>query len=838
VCLSGAAQATTCDPTTFKQDYDYHGDGQGLGHQPGTSAGDCCAQCAKWPGCQFWSFGATGTCYFFKDDKGPRSQKGVISGGTGAPPAPPGPTPAPQSPTPAPATPTPPPAPTPPPPPPTPKPTPEPPSPAFAALEKKYAGMQAAACGAVQKAAPSLPEADAAAFMTAYQSFTGTGDADEAPVLALASKLLGAPAVKSFLALPDSFGSDGLDASMALCAVLAQATPYNLAAFAVQSKANEAMLAKLLADTVLMRDMLVAGGAFGGEWGNATLIYNDILAASPTLRAVNATADGGGDGEPWDDRSQDKAKILHRLAVGTAVIHATTLKLRMTGEPIDPVARYQHFEAAWQAGDLDSAFEVLTGFEYGCVVNSDASDGDLAWMRRTMANYRPDNIARDHPWRYAEAVHTDVAYGHPACDTMAVCDKTYSQIPAAGGECGPRAFFGRVTREAFGVPTWGCTQPGHAAMTTWDPKDGWHVLLGADWPFAWWGSRGGPDFVLEARSREDRASFQQVLRAGWVALARGDAPIDQRWSSNTHQGYGKGGLWSALTLYAKKVATAGKTVPARAMGAPLVPTKVDALLAKWPKKYPQPVISTGSDGTITIPGAAYTLKNHSASLAVMKTFDDDAQQLLSNSGNLLDPAGTSFGYVVEAAAAATYYLVANFTTWHVNQDLMVSTNASRGATAAVPVYYTKGWWNETQPLKVELLKGTNVISFTRSSDRELVVKDFYLYTKAPVIPAPPANYTTAPTPSPSTYIAVPDSTTCIKQGIKEVPSHDCGRACSILGFTFTGAKVRDGISGCFALVDGPYKGNCNFNSNASAVDCDKPPCQVEGSTVQNLCLRA
>ena len=81
--------AGKCDASTFLQDTDYHGDGQGLGHAPGTSAGDCCTQCAsgKYPGCAYFSFAAK-VCWFFQDNKGPRNMTGAVSGGTGAAPAP------------------------------------------------------------------------------------------------------------------------------------------------------------------------------------------------------------------------------------------------------------------------------------------------------------------------------------------------------------------------------------------------------------------------------------------------------------------------------------------------------------------------------------------------------------------------------------------------------------------------------------------------------------------------------------------------------------------------------------------------------------------------------
>jgi hypothetical protein len=63
-------------------------------------------------------------------------------------------------------------------------------------------------------------------------------------------------------------------------------------------------------------------------------------------------------------------------------------------------------------------------------------------------------------------------------------------------------------------------------------------------------------------------------------------------------------------LYAKKAAVAKTpTTPARVVEASVVPTKVQALLEKWPTKLPTPAVTTGADGTITIPAAAFTSKN-------------------------------------------------------------------------------------------------------------------------------------------------------------------------------------------------------------------------------------
>ena len=76
------------------------------------------------------------------------------------------------------------------------------------------------------------------------------------------------------------------------------------------------------------------------------------------------------------------------------------------------------------------------------------------------------------------------------------------------------------------------------------------------------------------------------------------------------------------------------------------------------------------------------------------------------------PLSSSFEYEVTVAAGGEYYLTANHTTWHPNQNLSVSVNDAPNQD--VPVYYTVGWWNETEPIEVALKAGKNTLSFTRT----------------------------------------------------------------------------------------------------------------------------
>jgi hypothetical protein len=171
------------------------------------------------------------------------------------------------------------------------RPTPPPPppvNPALLKLEQKYDGIKNETCASVLTHVPTLDAADAAAFMTAYQAFLG--NTSEAPVIAAAKKLM-SPALTAFLSLPDSFTTGGLDAAMVKCALMVgayrgvgggpkmlggapPAPSHLLALFAFQGAAEEALVDQLLADPMLMRDMLVTGGAMSGHYGEAMAIWH------------------------------------------------------------------------------------------------------------------------------------------------------------------------------------------------------------------------------------------------------------------------------------------------------------------------------------------------------------------------------------------------------------------------------------------------------------------------------------------------------------------------------------------------------------------------------------
>jgi len=312
------------------------------------------------------------------------------------------------------------------------------------------------------------------------------------------------------LGLEPFLSSDKLDAKLVKFVVLLEATPRGLAEFAQQSKAHEALVERLLADTALMKQVLVADGARDGKYGQAMRIYTDIQKASAKV----------------------KAGVLQRLALAIALEHAVPIAQRnpkaKTDAPptVDPVKRYLHYEKAYLTRELDPAFKNLTTWDLRFVVNGYEPDETLAWGREMLRNYRPDHIITpDYRWRYVALVRTDVRYGSQFNKYDKPELQFFQNILMNGGVCGRRAFFGRFILRAFGIPTTARPQRGHGALVHWTP-DGWVVCLGAAWGSGWTSTRYKKDldFLANTQARENPEAFLQVKRAQWI----GDAVLLRR----------------------------------------------------------------------------------------------------------------------------------------------------------------------------------------------------------------------------------------------------------------------------------------------------------------------
>jgi formylglycine-generating enzyme required for sulfatase activity len=460
----------------------------------------------------------------------------------------------------------------------------QPPAPAFTEagqkLEAGYAAQIQTLKAEIEKALPQINEQNKAAFIEACKA------AQAAPDKAQEKTAPAAAALNLTPLLADS----KLDPKLVKFVVLNSATPKGLAEFAQQGAEKAALVEKLLADTELMKQMLVADGANDNKYGQAMEIYSAIQKAS----------------------TKAKEGVLQRMALAVALEHAVPVKqnnpaaLANAPASVDPIKRYLAYEKAFVNGELDPAFKDLTAWDIRFVVYGDEPDETHAWGREMLRNYRPDVATNpDFGWRYVQAVATDVKFGSGDTQYDRPELQQFQNIIMNGGVCGRRAFFGRFILRAFGIPTTARPQTGHAALVHWTPK-GWVVCLGSGWGS---GGTGAPryksdlDFLASTQARENKDAFLQVKRAQWFGDVAGEPPV---------YGLREGvpGFWYGVSLHTQRdLIEKAKTTALAAIGTNLgesnatgeKPVTETAGMTDADKK-----ITVDKEGVITIPAAAYS----------------------------------------------------------------------------------------------------------------------------------------------------------------------------------------------------------------------------------------
>jgi len=506
---------------------------------------------------------------------------------------------------------------------------------------------------------------------------------------------------------------DDLDKKLIKAAILSHGTPNALAEFAQQSEKHKALLDKLFADEVLMKQIMLANGANGGDYGESMQVYTAILEASENAR---------------------KPGILQRLALGTA--------LQMPWKPgsergavpgvvyrshmVDQVPRFLHYEKAYLNKELDPAFKDMNTWECRFITNSEYSNEDLAWMRNMLRTFRPDIITwEEEAWRYTRFIKSDVPYTSTKHD-RSLGSPAQEQV-CLGGICGRRAFLGRLSTRAFGIPTRASTQRGHAAMSRWTSK-GWKINLGAWWSNAWTGPQGGMDFYTDSRAREFPEQYMQVLRAQWIGNALGEDDVSIRQ-------YGKGGgFWDSLAFHKKEI-----------ISEKMKQDEEDAKLAKLSAKEGQALgesdnalteievkpieipeedskITTANDGTIIIPSVACSSpQNNTEKVLFLNSWGGGMQlhyQRLGAQPEILR-------YSIQAPKAGKYELSLNVCTVSKKYEVIARINRRKMVNLLLP--FSKGEWQNTNSQVIELREGRNSIMFTfQAPNRGVSFKNFKL----------------------------------------------------------------------------------------------------------------
>ena len=467
---------------------------------------------------------------------------------------------------------------------------------------------------------------------------------------------------------------------------------------------------------------------------------NCIICTRKKLLLENEQQRNGGNKNDFKSCNCMKCKLTMAVALQLC---QPRLHFHSKTDYIDPIQRYNHYLQAYQNKELDDVFDTLSIFELRYVIDNDATNEEIQWGRNYLKAYRPDEILMDDvQWKYCWAVRSDVGYRHPDHDFT-----TYAGLLSAGGECGPRAWFGRFMCKCFGIPTWGVRQPGHAAMSHYtNGKNGWMICLGAAWEYSWWederygaksNTRHGPDFYEETQARKaccvvsitsSDVYYKTVCKLECIAEIVGET-LEEDVTPNK--------VWRSLALMQRKIHAESiqQVVEEEEEQQQQVQQASSYDLPPWSQQdkkkgfnlisddsssdsssisslnLPRLAISSTACGSIVIPATSFSSPTKpSKNVLSMPSFLGGGTQLhLENDG--------SVEYILpDFVTKGSYMLTCRLVTVHMNQvPLLLTIELNDGddvvddddMSATVDLYsidveYTVGAWRTTSPIKIEL----------------------------------------------------------------------------------------------------------------------------------------
>jgi hypothetical protein len=513
------------------------------------------------------------------------------------------------------------------------------------------------------------------------------------------------------------------EVSLLQCTVLIQSTPEALAEFCAEDPNNGPLLDRHMSDTGFLRVVILNGGASHGKYHRAFYIYDQLVQCDESIVSGQAPS--------------SSSDIRHRLALAVALeLCQPHLHFHEKTYIVDPISRYWHYATAFDRGELDDAFETFSIWELRMVIDCDCKDEELQWGRTYLRNYRPDQVLlKEEQWRYCKSVRTDLNYKQPDHPF-----DTYAAMLSAGGECGPRAFFGRFICKAFGIPTWGVRQPGHAAMSRWT-SDGWTICLGAAFKWSEWqdnrygnnGSRTGPDFQEETEARKavsEDTFYNNMILLECAAEAAADERLEQQVRPDK--------FWRSLSLMQrKKMSCSQQQVQAPSISnnlGSLVDDTINSLADELERKcpgVPRGLVKRNYDGSkkIVIPASSFSSPaNPTENVIIIPSFLEGGDQLHVEHNATVEYTLPDF------LPRGSYWLSCRYVSVHEMQvPLLLSTECSDDSVIAldsgkIDIEYTVGAWKTSAPVNVSLGGGDSTISFTREGNcHGLSIKDFSLY---------------------------------------------------------------------------------------------------------------
>ena len=464
-----------------------------------------------------------------------------------------------------------------------------------------------------------------------------------------------------------------------------------LAAFAKADAANPAFLTWLLKNTQaldLYLEACVPISLGAREQNGYTLstapleIWKKILAADPDAKdglylkvAIATSIAPPGSGAP---------------GAGQAKVHA------------DPVSRFQHFKTAHKNKELFPSFDTLTVWEMTKVVQSGASNEDLAWGRQMINAWRPDlRISELVVNSTSEVWRRNSPISH---------DGSFKNVLAGGGKCGPRSSWSVFICQAFGIPAIGVGQPAHACvaykyanpMAEPQPGSAWKVGYGRGWPASKLEGMGGVEFLACVQDRAHTAEFTQVEHLRWLAAAMTTPAEASAIMEIAHKIQKSLAEIQTDVTASLKANEADKEVTAAAKAATATP--------KGPFKV--------AAGTTKIEATAF------AGMQGVNVFDCFTGGKQLNFGKSVDNSWVD--YSLDVATAGTYEVVMKVAAANVDQVLNLTVGTAEPVAVKIP--WTTGLWDMSPAVEIKLDKGPQTLRVSAPNQRAVSVH--YLELKA------------------------------------------------------------------------------------------------------------
>lgn len=417
---------------------------------------------------------------------------------------------------------------------------------------------------------------------------------------------------------------------------------------------------------------------------------------------------------------QAKDGIYQKLAIATAIAPPGT-GARGAGQsktPVDPLERYKHFKTAHQNKELFPSFDKLTVWEYTKVVQSGATNEDLAWGREMVNTWRPD-------LRFHEQV-VDSTREVWRRNSPIEFDGSYKNVLAGGGKCGPRSSWAVFICQAFGIPAIGVGQPAHAcaaaksAYPEIEPQPGsaWKVHQGRGWDVSKLEGTNGPSFLAAMAERAHAAEFSQIEHLRWLASAlpaKDSADAVRALASKIRE---------ALPVAAPKASKAPQIDPNVEGVAKVTPTGATALAAtqEEPFKVVPGTLHVEAETFVKSFAEATYPAEQKGCVYILDCYTGGKQL------NLQKNMKTCWvDYAIDAPQAGTYAMVVRAAV--VNMDQVLEVSIGDGKPVSISIPNTHGVWTTTPAVEVILAKGPQTLRISTPMQRGVAIRWFELKTK-------------------------------------------------------------------------------------------------------------